>query len=689
MNVNYDGQTAFDAAANGDFPLVVLLWGMAMAVQPQPVDLLAAKDKCGNNLVHYAAASGDDTCDTMHFLMQQMQASGRQQVLMDAKNDAGETPLMRAAHAGNLRLSSTLLQSKYVNLLAQDARGNSAAHHAAAQGHLWMLHFLLEAEQRRNAALARTEQHVEEMTPGGYSLQHRNLLHYACMSEYKPIVQYLLTRGFDARETDAEGKTCLDLAKQRNLLWMEDLLTDEAKAANPPTHMCKTRTIVAVLHGALLLAILVTSYWLVWWLALPLILMALGKLLLAFRRMGHGHGGHAHGGHFHGADSKNFVNMHPSKRNVVVAMNISLEEIEEGPTKAMSARSTKVKDEVSVGSHTLTRAQPESAMGIWMAWVGLFTMFYIVLWVDPTYKDFMDSHIIFLGITGGMEVAFLVVWAKLALLYPTDPGRISTYEHDVKAMLDKASQAEPPDMAKFCRTCLVMKPIRSKHCNQCGICVARHDHHCAWINRCVGYGNHRLFFSFLLLHCIVLGIYAAAAILVLSDATHNLHAERVESDESGTSGSLSAMDIWIEIPSVVSKHLLVVMVLVWSVIAFVALTIMVYQHSHNIVKNLTINEQMNWRRYAYMTEKPVSTSNGSESSKQSARVVMSNPFDRGFKLNVAEFLFRSGSSAVNYHKIFTVVARDFSVSSSVTIAAKEMSVASGEARDNNDLSDIV
>ncbi|RMX63118.1 hypothetical protein KXD40_007150 [Peronospora effusa] len=681
MDVNYDGQTAFDAAANGDFPLVVLLWGMAMAVQPQPVDLLAAKDKSGNNLVHYAAAGGEDTCDTMHFLLQQMQASGRQELLMDARNDAGETPLIRAVHAGNLRLANTLLQSGYVDLLAQDSRGNSAAHHAAAQGHLWMLHFLLEAEQRRNAALARTEQHVEKMTPGGYSLQHRNVLHYACMSEYKPMVQYLLTRGFDAQEIDAEGKTCLDLAKQRNLLWLNDLLTGEVKATNPPTHMRKTRGIVVVLHGALLLAILATSYWLAWWLALPLILIALGKSLLSFRRMGHGHGGHAHGGHSHGADPKNLANMHPSKRNVVVAMNVSLEQIEEGPTEAMSARSTHVKDEVRVGWHTLTRAQPESAMGIWMAWVCLFTMFYIVLWVDPTYKDFMESHIVFLSITGGMEVVFLVVWAKLALLCPTDPGRISTYEHDVKTMLDKASQAEPPDMAKFCRTCLVMKPIRSKHCSQCGICVARHDHHCAWINRCVGYGNHRSFFSFLLLHCIMLGIYAAGAILVLSDATHNLHTERVKSAGSGTSGSLSAMDIWIEIPSVVSKHLMVVMVLMWSLVAFVALAMMTYQHSKNIVKNLTINEQMNWRRYAYMTQKPVSASNGSESSKQFANVVMSNPFDRGFKMNVMEFLSRSGSSAVNYHKIFTVLTQDASISSPIIITAEKMSVTSGDLND--------
>lgn len=242
----------------------------------------------------------------------------------------------RAAHAGNLRLADTLLRSGYVDLLAQDARGNTAAHHAAAQGHLWMLHFLLEAEQRRNAALAKTGQPGRTTMLGGYSLQHRNVLHYACMSEYKPMVQYLLTRGFDANEADAEGKTCMDIAKTRNLLWLEDLLSGKAKAADPPTHMRKTRGLVAVLHGALLLAILSTSYWLVWWLALPLILIVLGKSLSAFRQPGHGHG---HGGHSHGAAHKNVANLHPSKRNVVVALDVSLERLEQGPTEAMAARS--------------------------------------------------------------------------------------------------------------------------------------------------------------------------------------------------------------------------------------------------------------------------------------------------------------------------------------------------------------
>ncbi|CAH0477569.1 unnamed protein product [Peronospora belbahrii] len=684
MDVIYNDQTAFDAAANGDFPLVVLLWGMAMAVQPVPVDLLVAQDKCGNTLIHYTAAGEEDTCDTMHFLIQQIQASNRRKELMDAKNDEGETPLIRAAHAGNMRIADTLLRSGYVDLLAQDARGNSAAHHAAAQGHLGMLHFLLEAEKKWNEAPLKKKQEVKQTKPGGYSLQRRNVLHYACMSEYKPMVQYLLIRDFDAAEADAKGTTCLDIAKQRKLLWLEQLLTDKDKASDPPTHIRKTRGIAAIFHGVLLLAILVTSYWLVWWLALPLIVVALGISLLAFHQMNHSHGGHSHG-----AALKNFASMHPSKRNVHVAMNVSLEQKEEGCKDVMTAWNTTDRDKRSVVLHALTRAQPESAMGIWIAWVGLFTMLYIVLWVDPTYANFVDSHTVLLSITGVMEASLLMVWVRLAFLCPIDPGRVSTYEHDVKAMLDKASRAELPDTTKFCRTCLVMKPIRSKHCAQCGICIARYDHHCAWINRCVGYSNHRLFFFFVLLHCVALGFFATLTMIVLADATYDFHAERVRATVSGNNDSLSAMDIWVEIPSLLSMHLLVVMVMVVSFATFVALAMMLYQHIINIAKNLTINEQMNWRRYAYMTQKPASSSIVSESSKHSASETMSNPFDRGVKMNVLEFFFRSGVYAVDYYKVFNVSARDFSYSSQVSISAEEMAESLDTARDNNDFNDCV
>lgn len=178
MDVQYDGQHALAAAANGDFPLVVLLWGMAMAAQPQPADLLALTDAHGNGILHYAAAGVVDSTDTLHFLLQQAHASVRghdMQAFVDARNSAGETPLIRAAHAGNLRIVDALLSAAHAAVLAKDAQGNTPAHHAAVQGHLWVLHYLLEFEKRvapegtRVAAL------------GGKCNSKNDTLYYACV----------------------------------------------------------------------------------------------------------------------------------------------------------------------------------------------------------------------------------------------------------------------------------------------------------------------------------------------------------------------------------------------------------------------------------------------------------------------------------------------------------------------------
>ncbi|KUF97218.1 Ribokinase [Phytophthora nicotianae] len=110
---------------------------------------------------------------------------------------------------------------------------------------------------------------------------------------------------------------------------------------------------------------------------------------------------------------------------------------------------------------------------------------------------------------------------------------------------------------------------------------------------------------------------------------------------------------------------------------------MVNQHVNNIEQNLTINEQMNWRRYAYMTQKPASGSKDGKSGKKTDSVGMSNPFDRGFKKNVVEFFVHSGSSAVDYRKVFTVPSSDVTGDSSATDTMVEMSSSEGIEEKNN------
>jgi len=49
---------------------------------------------------------------------------------------------------------------------------------------------------------------------------------------------------------------------------------------------------------------------------------------------------------------------------------------------------------------------------------------------------------------------------------------------------------------KYCKTCNLIRDIRTFHCNTCGLCIEKHDHHCSYLSNCVGVYNYRKFFCF-------------------------------------------------------------------------------------------------------------------------------------------------------------------------------------------------
>jgi hypothetical protein len=51
---------------------------------------------------------------------------------------------------------------------------------------------------------------------------------------------------------------------------------------------------------------------------------------------------------------------------------------------------------------------------------------------------------------------------------------------------------------KFCKTCLIIRPLGSSHCVVCNLCVERYDHHCPWVGNCIGRNNYKPFFMFLI-----------------------------------------------------------------------------------------------------------------------------------------------------------------------------------------------
>lgn len=51
---------------------------------------------------------------------------------------------------------------------------------------------------------------------------------------------------------------------------------------------------------------------------------------------------------------------------------------------------------------------------------------------------------------------------------------------------------------KYCRTCGILRPLRTSHCSICGFCVQRFDHHCPWLGTCIGKKNYINFVILLL-----------------------------------------------------------------------------------------------------------------------------------------------------------------------------------------------
>ena len=59
---------------------------------------------------------------------------------------------------------------------------------------------------------------------------------------------------------------------------------------------------------------------------------------------------------------------------------------------------------------------------------------------------------------------------------------------------------------KYCRTCHLIRDIRTFHCSICDLCIEKHDHHCNYLSNCVGVYNYRKFFVFIIVACVHVSI---------------------------------------------------------------------------------------------------------------------------------------------------------------------------------------
>ncbi|ETW04253.1 hypothetical protein H310_04581 [Aphanomyces invadans] len=262
------------------------------------------------------------------------------------------------------------------------------------------------------------------------------------------------------------------------------------------------------------------------------------------------------------------------------------------------------------------KGQPEVAIGLWLGWLVGFTIclgyrVYVDMGVEGAAKFWMD-HVAVLGVLAGTELICVVVWM---VLITGEPGQVATADKDLPALLTQAANGYPPLDQSHCTTCVVAKPIRSKHCASCGVCVARMDHHCVWINNCVGFQNHRLFVAFLIVHLVVLGLYLALFSLYLSSKHTYLEVHLRDS-----------------LPEVT--------IIFWTVVSCMFVAKLLTDQLNGIARNITVNESINWKRYAYLNTTP----------DTSSAVAMANPFDHGWQANAREFWTRS----VNYMALMHV-----------------------------------
>ncbi|KDO23856.1 hypothetical protein SPRG_11287 [Saprolegnia parasitica CBS 223.65] len=600
----YQGQNIYAAALSGDFPLVVLLWGMAAAQQVSPF----TPDASMNSAVHFAARA----------------SALRPHVtdIMDAPNSAGETPLIRAAHAGQVAAAKALV-SFGCNILAQDMNGNTAAHHAAHQGHLWTLHYLLEAQPCD----------VDHVL-GGQCLMQRDILHWAIDGGDTTVLQYILDRGYDPNVPDYEGRTALhhaildgnkpliqlllaygaksDTSDERGLTAIStannlhrNTIVNMILTPTLPAHKAfamprTTRFWVLLIYSILWCGCLSLSLVVPWYAFFPLLLLAIYLSMKTLAMSNHKHTkGHNHGRKKTSTISPS-VPLHSDQRHGSVS-GIQFTEQERRVLDDEAAHA-----QVTCGARirkvwSLVAAQPELAIGLWFGWMLAFTgCLAYIMYRDyysstPSQFDWWTPKLPLVFVLGAVEATCLVVWLVLVV---SDAGHVNTSHEDLPKMLSQAASGVAPVATEHCTTCMVAKPIRSKHCALCGICVGRMDHHCVWVNKCIGFQNHRVFVLFLSTQLVTIALYLVLFVLYLRKD-----------------------DAFLE--SLLQTSLPEMVVVVWATLCCLGLANLLRTQIVGITRNVTVNESINWKRYPYLK------AHGSNKR--------TNPFDRGVGANVAEF----------------------------------------------------
>ena len=205
-----------------------------------------------------------------------------------------------------------------------------------------------------------------------------------------------------------------------------------------------------------------------------------------------------------------------------------------------------------------------------------------------------------LGATGWLFVTLLFTnWICLGWTHLASPGYISARARDTKDILMCAKQKHPIDWNSVCRTCFVLKPLRSKHCSVRNVCVPKFDHYCVWTVNTIGRDNYPQFFTFV--NCLMLSFLIHIVVSIKYMIVHS------------PEGASTFDIVWKLHPGLfnfTTAHFVLCLYLI----------VLCGQHWYLAAKNITTNEMINKSRYAHFWTSGT----------------FKNPFSRGFLKNIVE-----------------------------------------------------
>ena len=648
-SISYRGIRAREAAASGNLPVIVLLWSIAATKKP-PVSLITP-DAQGNNLAHFAALA--DTPEILGFLFSQQTASwfASEVQLVNAANDRGETPLLRAMTTGKIPVIKALLDAN-ADPFVRDNFGNSIFGHAAKYGQLWTIHYMFDYLMNKYEDEGRVFELLYAKDVDGHGS-----LEWAADAGDVNILEYLLRKGLDPFAVDKLGRGPLHWAVRSNKVAAARFLV--MCGCNPNLKDDKRMSPLDI-AAAKLDADLVAALHAKWpkesRISRPPTSSMIKKLedgvsIAVDVKKG---GFLCFFGHFERQSHAIYRGKQPNVLYTVIYTVIILGvwaasigvpwyawllmcSAVGGIYYYLYFQVEPMNDQARrAGGRALFKSfwrrllsADEKFLGVWLG-TYLACLLYVlnsIMYLDKNYDHEVGMD---LGALGYSEIQgyasiilvvmliLIIIWLKI-VFYDCDPGIVDTRGADFDEVFENSKKMKgAPNSRYYCRTTLVKKPMRSKYCVKLGYVIARFDHHCIWLNTSIGLKNHRSFIVFLLLNCI-------SALILFAYLVTSLNRELSEEDSCSI-----ARDV------VSHRYLFPVLLSVVTGIVGVSLFILSMDQLSNMASNITTNEKLNIDRYTYLSD------------------VEGNPknrFDNGMLHNILEF-WKMPGFAVDYSRLY-------------------------------------